>query len=290
MPLTQVESASLNVSTHAPIGPAFIGFVISLSLHGISIAQTIFYYRHFPHDGKAKKLIVFVLNLADLAQTAVLSNTFWMLLYGRRFVGADGNATRISPDLSLWQLEVCYSGSYVIAAFIMAIVQGVWRVSCKNVALVAAITITSLVQMGALIYIDARCDEVMGPQSVASYLISLPFVANIACDGAIAGSLTYYFRSYRLGMPRTEPVMQQLIWLSMGTGLTLCVTTAFAWALSLFYGSASFIGPLFVVGKLYVNSMMANINSRKHFRAVVERTIDYSMHTSAFDTSKFATE
>ncbi|KZP24047.1 hypothetical protein FIBSPDRAFT_889259 [Athelia psychrophila] len=68
--------------------------------------------------------------------------------------------------------------------------------------------------------------------------------------------------------------------------------TASAWALAQIdpYHSSNCLVPLFIVGKLYVNSMIANLNSRRHFRTVVERTIDYSMHASAFDTSRLATE
>lgn len=70
---------------------------------------------------------------------------------------------------------------------------------------------------------------------------ALSFIGNIVCDGVVAGSLTYYLRSYRTGMPRfiatcgqwrfpadfstliarTEPVVQQLILLSTSTGLLL---------------------------------------------------------------------
>ncbi|KZP24052.1 hypothetical protein FIBSPDRAFT_951633 [Athelia psychrophila] len=56
------------------------------------------------------------------------------------------------------------------------------------------------------------------------------------------------------------------------------------------YQNSDCLVPILIVGKLYLNSMMANLNTRKHFRTVVERTIDYSMHASAFDPSRLATE
>ncbi|KZP26054.1 hypothetical protein FIBSPDRAFT_363943 [Athelia psychrophila] len=93
--------------------------------------------------------------------------------------------------------------------------------------------------------------DIYQPDSSNHLLFSLAFVGNVVCDGTVAGSLTYYFRSYRVGMPRTDPVMQQLIWLSMSTGLLLCLLTVLVCALAQTGPdhSASCLAPLFIVGK-----------------------------------------
>ncbi|KZP28731.1 hypothetical protein FIBSPDRAFT_1039465, partial [Athelia psychrophila] len=211
----------------ATISPAFIGFIISLSLNGISIAQSVFYYRSFPRDGRVRKLIVLLLNIAELAQTVVLSNMFWVLLIRSKLPTAGDAAFLENSSSDPWQMKF----SFVITAFITLLVQGffclrVWSVSRGNVALLAVISISSLAQLNAVIYVIAHAGNMLDPEifrpgSANILVISLAFVGNIVCDGTIAGSLTYYFRSYRTGMPRTEPVMQQLIWLSTSTGLLL---------------------------------------------------------------------
>ncbi|KZP24050.1 hypothetical protein FIBSPDRAFT_1042581, partial [Athelia psychrophila] len=143
-----------------------------------------------------------------------------------------------------WQMKF----SFAIIAFITLLVQGffclrVWRVSLGNVALVTVISISSLTQVTPIIYlVAAGTGDIVDPENFqpgsTNYWLclalkfSLTFLGNIICDGTIAGSLTYYFRSYRTGMPRTEPVMQQLILLSTSTGLLLCLLTASAWVLS----------------------------------------------------------
>ncbi|KZP12940.1 hypothetical protein FIBSPDRAFT_961001 [Athelia psychrophila] len=260
--------------------------------------HSIFYYRSFPRDGRVKKLIVLLLNIAELAQTLALSNMFWDVLICNKLPKAGGGASLDKSLMDPWQMKL----SFVIIAVISLFVQGffclrVWRVSLGNVALFAVISISSLAQFIAMIYLTdtddmIRDSENFQPGPTNNWLFSLGMLGNIICDGTVAGSLTYYFRSYRTGMPRTEPVMQQLILLSTSTGLLLCLLTASAWALAQInpHHSSNCLVPILIVGNLYVNSMMANLNSRRHFRAVVERTIDYSMHASAFDASRLAME
>ncbi|KZP30248.1 hypothetical protein FIBSPDRAFT_1038268 [Athelia psychrophila] len=205
---TQAESLPLNTLTQATIGPAFIGFIISLSLNGISIAQSVFYYRSFPRDGRVTKLIVLLLNIAELAQTSVLSNMFWDMLICSRLPRAGADASPKKSPTNPWQVKA----SFMVTAFIALLVQGffclrVWRVSLGKVVLIAAISVTALLQLAAMIYLVTHADKILDPQlnkpgSVNNYLFSLAFVGNIVCDGIVAGSLTYYFRSYRLGMPR----------------------------------------------------------------------------------------
>jgi len=135
------------------------------------------------------------------------------------------------------------------------------------------------------IYFVSNPEQALNP---SVFISRVPYIANLWCDGAIAGALMYYFRAYRTGMPRTEPVMQQLIWLSMSTGLLLCLGSGIAWVVfETDPGSASCDGPMFVLGKLYLNSMLANLNSRKHFRSVIERSIDFSCN---IEISHLATE
>lgn len=62
------------------IGPGFIGFTITLSLWGISIAQTVFYYWSFPRDARANKLTVAFLTLAECINTVLLSDMYWEML------------------------------------------------------------------------------------------------------------------------------------------------------------------------------------------------------------------
>ncbi|KZP02390.1 hypothetical protein FIBSPDRAFT_970056 [Athelia psychrophila] len=116
---TQTESLLQHTLAQA-LRPAFIGFIISLSLNGLSIAQSIFYYRSFPRDGRVKKLIVLLLNIAELAQTLVLSNMFWDALIHNKLPRAGGDASLDKSPTDPWPMKL----SYVIIAVITLFVQG----------------------------------------------------------------------------------------------------------------------------------------------------------------------
>ncbi|KZP09365.1 hypothetical protein FIBSPDRAFT_1051890 [Athelia psychrophila] len=150
----------------AALRPAFIGFIISLSLNGISIAQSIFYYRSFPRDGRVKKLIVLLLNIAELAQTLVLSNMFWDALIRNKLPRAGGDASLDKSPTDPWQMKFFFA----ITTVITLLVQGffclrVWRVSLGNVALFAVISISSLTQFVAMIHLVTDTDDMMDPEN-----------------------------------------------------------------------------------------------------------------------------
>ncbi|KZP12956.1 hypothetical protein FIBSPDRAFT_1049763 [Athelia psychrophila] len=157
----------------------------------------------------------------------MLSSMFWDLLICNKLPRAGGDASLDRSPTDARQIKF----SFAIMAVITLLVQGffclrVWRISLGNVALFAVISIGSLVQLTTMIYLATDPGDIIDPENVQpgttnQWLFSLGLLGNIMCDGTVAGSLIYYFRSYRTGMPRTEPVMQQLIWLSTSTGLLL---------------------------------------------------------------------
>ncbi|KZP24044.1 hypothetical protein FIBSPDRAFT_1013449 [Athelia psychrophila] len=281
---TQAESLPVNTVAQAALTPAFIEHFLLPLFPARWEGQEV--------DRIITQTIDDRLSIAELAQTLVLSNMFWNALICNKLPMGPTNP---------WQMQF----SFVIIVLLPEGLESQSRecgvVRCHRHLFPKSIS--SLAQLAATIYLVADTGDMLDPESFRpgstnywlqclALKLSLAFLGNIMCDGTVAGSLTYYFRSYRTGMPRTEPVMQQLILLSTSTGLLLCLLTASAWALAQIdpYHSSNCLVPLFIVGKLYVNSMMANLNSRRHFRTVVERTIDYSMHASAFDTSRLATE
>ncbi|KZP12887.1 hypothetical protein FIBSPDRAFT_149228 [Athelia psychrophila] len=241
----------------ASIGHVFIGFAISLSLFGVSIAQTAFYGYHFRRDGMFKKSSVVVLNIVDALQTAVLADMFWEMLVEHNL---PGSGSRVLNELP-WQITVFIFTSIFMNCFVQGFFcQRVWRSAVP----------------------PFRIN--LGP------FVHMHFLTLILADGTISGSLIYHFNSSRLGMPRSEPVMRQLIWLSMNTGLLLCLVTTVNYYLATNYSSASYLAPTFILSKLYLNSMMAALNTRRHFRAVFSRTMTDDINFTAALASRVATD
>ncbi|KZP28483.1 hypothetical protein FIBSPDRAFT_1039600 [Athelia psychrophila] len=309
-------------------GPMFIGFIVCSSLYGVSLAQTIFYYRSFPRDRKAMKLLV---SAADFIHIILISDVFWQALVYSRLRSADASvsaeqselpwlvtmsmvlqATRrelanayIFPEFVSYDSYQKYGGDLSVQLFqvlVILMVQcffclRVWRVSCGNKPLVAIIALSALIQFGATISILCAHagfrNLVHEPLATAiNMLARMAVISGIVCDGAIAASLTYYLSSYRTGALRTEPVIQQLVWLSVNTGAVLCLMTVCNWVLferKTKHAPSSCMAVHFVLTKLYINSLVATLNTRRHFRTVLDRSIVSSSHGFSI-FSKIATE
>ncbi|KZP12886.1 hypothetical protein FIBSPDRAFT_1049803 [Athelia psychrophila] len=270
----------------ASIGHVFIGFAISLSLFGVSIAQTAFYSYHFRRDGMFKKSSVVVLSMVDFLQTVVLADMFWEMLVDHSLPSAGSSVSNEPP----WQIAVFILTSLFMNCFVQGFFcQRVWRVSGGNVRLLSIIIISSLMSLLVGVVGAALCAIPPFRINLAPF-VHAHFLTLILADGTISGSLIYHFNSSRLGMPRSEPVMRQLIWLSMNTGLILCFFTTVNYYMAINYSSASYLAPTFILSKLYLNSMMAALNTRRHFRAVFSRTVTDDINFTAALASRVATD
>ncbi|KIM88473.1 hypothetical protein PILCRDRAFT_814371 [Piloderma croceum F 1598] len=55
------------------------------------------------------------------------------------------------------------------------------------------------------------------------------------------------------------------------------LVTVCSWQFRVESGSLVSLSPQFILGKLYVNSLLATLNSRKHFRALASKTVELSL-------------
>ncbi|KIM82479.1 hypothetical protein PILCRDRAFT_820340 [Piloderma croceum F 1598] len=210
-------------------------------------------------------------SVLDTVHVCLVSDSFWDILLHARPLQKP-SFTGLS-----WQLTT----SFTIVVFVMIIVQSffclrVWKVSGGNRFIVTIIILASVIQFGI-----AVCTyEYIDPTNKSRTLPRLNFISCLVCDGTIAASLVYFFRNFRVGQPRTEPVLQQLIVLSVNTGTLLCVITAMMLALfETKRGSAFLLAPQFISGKLYTNTLIATLNSRRGLRELVDRSIAFSLPT-----------
>jgi len=277
---------SLTQLVEGELGPVFIGFAMSLWLYGTTVSQTIFYFRSFPNDSKATKYLVCFLCIVDTFHIYLLGHLVWNFLVVGRFTGLGVLLVTIP-----WQLLA----SFITTFFVISVVQcffafRVWNVSGKNWIITSIIGLSSTAQFGSGMEFS---NHLIKAKSLAlafdhdrtsSGRIQLS--CSIVCDLAISASLTFYFFTLRAGVERTRHLLQHLIILSVNTGVLLCLVMVVTIVLfQVKSGSLVSLGPQFILSKLYVNSLLATLNSRTHFRALVRETIDFSLPTLSATTS-----
>jgi len=263
----------------AELGSGFIGYTICLWLYGATLSQTIFYFRSFPGDSWSTKYLVVFLYVADTIHVYLLSHMFWNFLVYGRTVG-------FSILLRLpWQLMA----SFIVAWVVTTVVQcffgiRLWKLSRKNWIIVSIIGISSVAQLCAGMVFSAHLIIVKDPFSAFDHVGDLcgriELVCSLVCDLTISASLVYYFSVFQVDMKRSKHLLQHLIILSINMGILLCLVTAVTIILfQVKAGTFVSLGPHFILSKLYINSLLATLNTRKHFRALADRTITFSFPT-----------
>jgi len=149
------------------------------------------------------------------------------------------------------------------------------------------IGIVTLIQFGAAMYFTVLVRPKGPADSNLRLYPRIDLISGMVCDIAVSASLIYYFHSFRLRMTRTDIVLQELIVLSINMCVLLCLVTAVALALfELNVGTAVPLAPHMIVYEIYTNSFIATLNTRKHFRALADRTVDFTLpSTTTGDTT-----
>jgi len=180
---------------------------------------------------------------------------------------------RVNPTVCQIQLLICSLSSFF--AF------RIWRVSSRNWIVTSIIGISSAGQFGAGMAFSNHLIKSTGiPLANAAGRIQL--ICSIVCDITISASLAYYFFIFRTGMRRSNHILQHLIILSINMGVLLCLVAIATFILfQIKSGSSSLVtlAPHFILIKLYINSLLATLNSRKHFRVLAQRTIEFELPT-----------
>ncbi|KAH8108733.1 hypothetical protein DFH11DRAFT_1070763 [Phellopilus nigrolimitatus] len=246
-------------------GAAFVGLVVSAVLYGLTLLQTYTYYRTYPNDSARLKSLVFILWFLDSLHLVLCTNAIYWYL-----VTNFNNPENL--ELTYWSMNIQTDCNGLIGLMVeLFFAQRVWRVS-KNWFLTGFITILAFVHCGLGIFftVEGFILKEFSKYSQLTWVTSTGLGSAAAADITIAVSLVYFLSKNRTGFERTDSLITTLTVYAINTGLltSICATAAvvsfatmplnFVW-LSFFW----------CLGKLYVNSLLASLNSREALRGRV---------------------
>jgi len=245
----------------------FDGFILSLVLYGITCCQTIQYYSYFPTDKQYIKYLVAFVCLMDSLQEALLAHSLWQYLIHLRYTLDIEAASRANWSLiaQVIPTEIC---AFIVEFFFVARIRnldGRDRSMVLGVPMVASILIS-------IVYV-IKCYKLPEFTSATrmQWLPSAFGSLRAFTDISIAVAMCYILSSqYQSGLTRrTVSLVKMMLQYSLTTGLLtslvaiVYVVVYLAMPLNMVY-----IAIYFVHGKIYVNSMLAALNSRKSLRAL----------------------
>ncbi|KAJ7924055.1 hypothetical protein B0H13DRAFT_2315877 [Mycena leptocephala] len=264
---------------------AFIGYGVSTAAYGISIVQVYLYFRNYPKDSLFLKLTVAALWTLDTLSSIVNSHalyTLYVLNFNNLFADAQipwswplGTAILSSINTTSlifygWQIW-SLSWNFVVVGVIVSLA----LVSCVTGACTSPVS--PLPSTGVLplspktrlfltaIYADLSVHLFLSPKiSLTTTLES----TGLVCDITITISLIYYLRSRKaVGVRSTQDMIASLIMHAMSRGMLTAVCITVLFILDVAYPNHFYWLPFYqLVGKLYVNSILASLNARASVR------------------------
>ncbi|KAJ7850136.1 hypothetical protein B0H13DRAFT_2360851 [Mycena leptocephala] len=162
--------------------------------------------------------------------------------------------------LSLCQLAAAYLSAFVVQVYFA---YSIYRLGSGEKILPFAILICSLAALGQVVVAAdlvsyAQLDEVKSTTVVNAS-------CSVLSDVLITAGLSWRLHSARTGIQATNNLLNYMIMFAINRG-ALTMTTAIL-ELILFFalpGTFYFFGMIWFTGKLYMNSMLATLNTRSH--------------------------
>jgi len=123
------------------------------------------------------------------------------------------------------------------------------------------------------IYFTIRVFLTVGPSEVAKLLwtIAAAFGCASCADVIIAAALCYYLHKSRTGFARTDSLITTLIVYTLTTGLlTALLAVIHVILFATTQKALVWVGVFWVLGRCYINSLLAALNVRGHLRGQLE--------------------
>ncbi|KLO15578.1 hypothetical protein SCHPADRAFT_938563 [Schizopora paradoxa] len=277
----------------AQIGPMFIGTILNYLLTGILIHQLFDYNKNYPHDKWAVKWLVYGSCFLDMVQTGFTTQFSWYFC-----IQNWGEITAFTGGGFAWTASILP----IMAGLVAMIVQlfyawRIWTLGGRYLkGFSVAIGVVAFMEfLGALIG-SIKYDIiklVQSPPAVVPYFM-VWLVGSFTCDVLIAGCMTIIFMTARTRstFDKTNSIINILIRHVVETAAITAVCAGVGMVLFVKSRNQSLAHtvPAYVLGKLYTNCLLANLNNRRHLTsAPVSEVSDNGGNMNSFQLRKFAT-
>ncbi|ESK91524.1 hypothetical protein Moror_2603 [Moniliophthora roreri MCA 2997] len=245
------------------MGVMYIGVMISAVFYGISLVQTAYYYNRYPNDPWYLKYLVAATLVLDTIHLACITHTIYHYTITAYYVKEE--LTVMVWSVLAEAVPTGVSGTLVQCFYTVR----VWQMSKKNyylAGLILIIVFTNAACGTAWVIISLQMKTFTDLLTINPLTISINALS-AAADVLIAASLCITLYRAKTGFKRTDTTISILITFSANTGLATSMC-AMASLISLLASPETLIYALFYfcIGRLYTNSLLVALNTRKAIR------------------------
>ncbi|KAJ6506078.1 hypothetical protein DFH09DRAFT_1375146 [Mycena vulgaris] len=260
-------------SLHETYGLRLIAVFLESILYGMGLLQVYLYFHWYPKDGWYTKATVVAMVFLETLQIVVYFVGFYVPMIDH--FGDFDNLKTISWQ-SLTQLTALYLSIFVAQMFFASCI---YLLHTKDKVLPTIIYILAIVAVGggmAQVGVAARIANYAKNGETSAATNTQAAVAFTA-DLLITGGLCWRLNSNRTGLQSTNNLLNFLIMTAVNRGVMTMVTALLNLVLFLSRpGTFYFQLMVIVSGKLYMNSLLAMLNTRQHAHMLGNATIQVS--------------
>jgi len=271
------------------LGAILIGSCFAATLTGVVCTQTVYYFQSYPDDRPSTKLTVAVIWLLDFLHTIMVFSADWVWLI--EHFDDLGFVNRIP-----WPLGVTVFLNAIITVIVhFFFAYKIYRLSKGNWLVVGPILVLAVTRLSLAI---ASCAEMLIYSTInefvekAAWVFTMGLLTSSILDVVITSSLIWYLDHARTGFMGMDRTVNRLCLYAVENGLLTSVTTVIA--LGCWLGMEhNLTSPAIylILAKLYANSLLATLNSRKHIRECNRITClsDRAQHAAVFGPTRGST-
>jgi len=242
-------------------GALLLGAFFASGFSGIATVQAIVFFKLYPNDSKFNKILVLVVWGLDACHSVFVIGAMWDYL-----IANFGNLHNVDYIPLSIALSVIFTA--VLTFFAQCFfARRIYKLSKRNWMLTAPVLILSACRLAAA---SVSGSEMVSLRSYAKFrdhfrwLFSVGLALSSSVDIIITLSLFFLLRRSRKQSLSLNEIIDALILYTFEIGSLTSAATVIAMICWLVLNdNLVFLGIHFVIGKLYANSLLATLNTRK---------------------------
>ncbi|KAI9058474.1 hypothetical protein FKP32DRAFT_1680873 [Trametes sanguinea] len=242
-------------------GAAFAGFAASSICLGVLSTQAYTYFKRYPLDKVFYKGLVIGLWLIEVADQALIAHAVYTYLVSNWGV----ITVLLSPPVWSLILQITFgviTGTIVKINFALR----VWRFSKQNIWVTGLIVLLTFAELAVACVYTVKGFQLTSLAKIADMKVigSLSLGLGMATDVVIAAALCFFLRGLRTGHRKDDSVVNSLIIYAISTGgLTSVISLTTLILYNFMPDNFIFMAFYFVLSKVYANSFLAALNTRR---------------------------
>jgi len=245
-------------------GALLLGAFLACCLSGIVTVQSFLYIKLYPSDATRTKLTVAVVWFLDTLHTCFVMSSIWNYL-----IPHFGDVQRV--DFIPWTVAMSIAVTAILTIIVHCfLARRIYRLTKNDWRITGPILILAVLRLVSACVTTAEMIRLKSFTEFAlkfRWVFTLGLALSSAVDVLITVCLSYYLRSNRTGSLSMDDVIDSLVVYTFETGTLTCAGTVLSmicW-LTMPYNRL-FLALHFMIAKLYANSLLATLNTRKTLR------------------------